>query len=139
MLMVSGHEFPQLRLDVREPAFPEAGFGISRVLGSADSSRHTANPNPVRWSMSLPYRIASREARKWANRLFASGVYYRLANYAKNSSVSGWGFFTLCVITGNSNAVIRHSNAVIRLWRISIFAHWICAMPGRPDNPHPPR
>ena len=36
------HQVSQLRLDVHGPPSP-VGFGISRVLGSASSLRHTAN------------------------------------------------------------------------------------------------
>src|SRR5215472_6377674 len=52
-------EIPGPRPDVHGPPSP-AGFGISRVLGSVGSLRHTANR--ARWSISLHYRIASLQA-----------------------------------------------------------------------------
>ena len=51
--------FLQLRLDVREPALV-AGFGISRVLGSAGSLRHTANR--ARWAITMHDGIVLVEA-----------------------------------------------------------------------------
>jgi hypothetical protein len=57
------HEFPQLRLDVREPAFPEAGFGISRVPGSVSSSRHGRESGAAVEQPATPNRVAPRADR----------------------------------------------------------------------------
>jgi hypothetical protein len=86
---LSGHQFPQLRLDVREPAPQRRASAFLGFWVRQAPIRHTANPNPVWRALSVHHRIASRQARIWAHRLFTVAVNKWFGKYAKNSSISG--------------------------------------------------